>query len=167
MDQGIVQLTNLLLVCVSEFHLTRSIRGCGPIILPEIEGWLRDIRDYLPHDDAGFPSTDVWEKDKANLMRLACWLHHLDMAFYSWGTAESLRKEDHEEIGNLLHYLIAPGLGTLTSTEVIEQVLKENKDDTLQQIEEAKDNLRLGELRLPQIEEDIEEAKQEFRHIQW
>ena len=66
-----------------------------------------------------------------------------------------------------MRYLIAPGLGTLTSTEVIEQVLKENEDDTLQQIEEAKDNLRLGELRLPQIEEDIEEAKQEFWHIQW
>ena len=132
MDQGIVQLTNLLLVCVSEFHLTRSIRGCGPMILPKIEGQLRDIRDYLPHDNTGFPSTDVWEKDKANLMRLACWFHVLNMAFsYSRGTAEFLRKEDHMEICNLLHYLIAPGLGTLTCTEVIEQVLMENEDDTL------------------------------------
>ena len=85
---------------------------------------------------------------------------------YSWGTPESLRKEDHEEIGNLLHYLIAPGLGTLTSTEVIEQVMRENEDDTLRQMEEAKDNLRSGELKFPQIEEDVEEAKQEFQHIQ-
>ena len=72
LDQGIVQLTNLLLVCVNEFHLTRSIRGCGPLLPPEIEGWLRDLREYLPHDDTGFPSTDVWEKDKGNLLRLAC-----------------------------------------------------------------------------------------------
>ena len=63
-------------------------------------------------------------------------------------------------------YLIAPGLGTLTSTEVIEQVMRENKDDTLQQKEEAKDNLRSGELKFPQIEEDVEEAKREFQHIQ-
>ena len=33
-------------------------------------------------------------------------------------------------------------------------------------MEEAKANLQLGELRLPQIEEDIEEARQEFQHIQ-
>ena len=80
-DQGIVQLTNLLLVYVTKFHLTRSIRGCGPILPPEIEGWLRDLREYLPHSDAGFPSTNVREKDKGNLMRLACWLHHLNMVF--------------------------------------------------------------------------------------
>ena len=98
-DQGIVWLTNLLLVCVNEYHLTRSIRGCGPLLPPEIEGWLRDLKEYLPHND----STDVWEKDKGNLLRLACWLHHLDMAsIYSRGTTQSLRREDHEEIGSLL-----------------------------------------------------------------
>ena len=102
-DQGIVQLTNLLLVCVNELHLTRSIRGCGPLLPPEIEGRLRDLKEYLPHNEAGFLSTDVWEKDKGNLLRLACWLHRLDMAFiYSRGTAQFLRREDHEEIGSLL-----------------------------------------------------------------
>ena len=102
-DQGIVWLTNLLLVCVNEYHLTRSIKGCGPLLPPEIEGWLRDLKKYLPHNEAGFPSTDVGEKDKGNLLRLACWLHHFDMAFtYSRGTAQSLRRKDHEEIGSLL-----------------------------------------------------------------
>ena len=123
-DQGIVQLTNLLLVCVNEFHLTRSIRGCGPLLPPKIEGQLRDLKEYLPHDDAGFPPTDVWEKDKGNLLRLACWLHHLDMAFtYSRGTTQSLRRKDHEEIGNLLHFLLAPGLGPLTSADVIDRMV--------------------------------------------
>ena len=166
-DQGIVQLTNLLLVCVSEFQLTRMIRGCGSILPPEIEGRLRDLREYLPHNDAGFPSTDVHGKDKGNLMMLACWFHRLDMAFtYSRGTTQSLRREDHEEIGNLLRYLIAPGVGFLTSTDVIDIVLQENKDDTLRQLEEAKDGLRSGEVRLPKIEEEIAEAKRELRHIQ-
>ena len=100
MDQGIVQLTNLLLICVSEFHLTRSIRGCGPILPPKIEGWLRDLREYLPHDDAGNPYTDVCKKDRGNLMRLTCWFHHPDMVFtYSCGTAQSLRRDDDLEIG--------------------------------------------------------------------
>ena len=166
-DQGIMQLTNLLLVCVTEFHLTRLIRGCGPILPPEIEGWLRDLREYLPHNDAGYPSTDVREKDKGNLMRLACWLHRLDMAFtYSRGTAQSLRREDHEEIGNLLHFLLAPGVGPLTSSDVIDRVLQENEDNTPRQLEEAKDGLKSGQVRLPQIEEEIAEAKQELRHIQ-
>ena len=108
-DQGIVQLTNLLLVCVNEYHLTRSIRGCGPLFPPEIERWLRDLKEYLPHDEAGFPSTDVWEKDKGNLLRLACWLHRLDMAFtYSRGTTQSHRREDHAEIGSLLRFLLGP-----------------------------------------------------------
>ena len=148
-DQRIVQLTNLLLVCVTEFHLTRSIRGCGPILPPKTEGQLRDLREYLPHNDAGFPSTDVWEKDKGNLMRLACWLHRLNMAFaYSRGMTQSLRREDNEEIGNLLCFLLAPGVGPLTSSDVIDRVLQENKDDTLRQLEEAKDSLKLGQVRL-------------------
>ena len=166
-DQGIVQLTNLLLVCVFEFHLTKTIRGCGPILPPEIEGRLRDLREYLPHNNAGYPSTDVCEKDKANLMRLACWFHRLNMAFtYSRGTAQPLRREDHAEIGNLLHYLIAPRGGVLTSMDMIEWVLQENEDDTLWQLEEATDNLRSGEVRLPKIEEEVIEAKRELRHIQ-
>ena len=144
----------------------RSIRGCGPILPPEIEGRLRDLREYLPHDDAGYPSTDVHEKDKGNLMRLACWFHHLNMVFtYSRGTIQSLRRDNHQEIGNLLHYLIAPGVGFLTSTDVIDRVLQENEDDTRRQLEEVKDNLRSGELRLPQIEVEIKEAKKEFKHI--
>ena len=165
-DQGIVQLTNLLLVCVNEFHLTRSIRGCGPLLPPEIEGRLRDLKEYLPHDKAGFPSTDVWEKDKGNLLRLACWLHCLNMAFtYSRGTAQSCRRKDHEEIGSLLRFLLAPGLGPLTSADVIDRVLQENRDDTLRQLEEAQDGLESGQARLPKLEKEIAEAKWELKHI--
>ena len=155
-----MQLTNLLLVCVNEFHLTRLIRGCGPMLPPKIEGRLRDLREYLPHNEAGHPSTDVQEKDKGNLLRLACWLHCLDMAFtYSRGTAQSLRRKDHEEIGNLLHFLLAPRVGPLTSADVIDRVLQENRDDTLRKLKEAKDGLKSGQVRLPKIEEEMAEAK--------
>ena len=121
LDHGIAQLTNLLLIVVAEFHLTRLIWSCGPIIPPEIEGQLKELRDYLPHKDAGYPSTDICKKDKGDLMWLACWLHLLNMSFtYSRGTAQSLRREDHEEVGSLLRYLIGPGVGFLTSTMVID-----------------------------------------------
>ena len=160
-----MQLTNLL-VCVNEFYLTRSIRGCSSLLAPEIEGKFRDLREYLPHDEAGFTSTDVWEKDKGNLLRLACWLHCLDMAFtYSRGTAQSLRRKDQEEIGNLLHFLLAPGLGPLTSADVIDRVVRENRDHTLRQLEEAQDGLKSGQARLPKLEKEITEAKRELKHI--
>ena len=159
-------LANLLLVCVNEYHLTRSIRGCGPLLPPEMERQLRDLKEYLPHNEAGFPSTDIWEKDKGNLLRLACWLHCLDMAFtYSRGTAQSLRREDHEEIGSLLQFLLAPGVGPLTSADVIERVLLENQDDTLRQFEEAQNSLKSGQARLPQLEKEIAEAKREMKQI--
>ena len=109
---------------------------------------------------------DVWEKDKGNLLRLACWLHRLNMAFtYSRGTAQSLRMEDHEEIGSLLQFLLAPGVGSLASVDVIERVLLENRDDTLRQLEEAQNGLESGWARLPQLEKEIAEAKREMKHI--
>ena len=153
-------------MCVNEFHLTRSIRGCGPLLRPEIEGQLRDLKEYLPHNEAGFPSTDVREKDKGSLLRLACWLHCLDMVFtYSRGTAQSLRKKDHEEIGSLLRFLLVPRLGPLTSVDVIDRVLLENRDDTLRQLKEAQDGLESGQVRLPKLEKEITEAKRELKHI--
>ena len=75
-------------------------------------------------------------------------------------------REDHEEIGNLLCLLLAPGVGPLTSLDMIDRVLLENRDDTLRQLEEAKDGLKLGQVRLPKIKEEIAEAKWELRHIQ-
>ena len=153
-------------MCVNEYHLTRSIRGCDPLLPPEIEGWLRGLEEYLPHNEAGFPSTDVQEKDKGNLLRLACWLHHLNMAYtYSRGTAQSLRREDHEEIGSLLRFLLAPRVGPLISMDVIERMLLENRDHTLRQLEEAQNGLESGRARLPQLEKEIAVARQEMKHI--
>ena len=84
---------------------------------------------------------------------------------YSRGTAQSLRREDHEEIGSLLQFLLAPRVGPLTSVDVIERVLLENQDDTLRQLEEAQNGLESGQVRLPQLEKEIAEAKQEMKHI--
>ena len=49
---------------------------------------------------------------------------------------------------------------------MIDRVLQENKDDTLRQLEEVKDGLRSGQVRLPKTEGEIAEAKRELRHIQ-
>ena len=45
-------------------------------------------------------------------------------------------------------------------------MLQENRDDTPRQLEEAKDGLKSGQVRLPKIEEEIAEAKRELKHIQ-
>ena len=72
---------------------------------------------------------------------------------------------DTQHLGNLLHYLVAPGVTFLTSTEVIDRVLQENEDDTLRGLKEAKDNLKGGELRIPLIKKEIKSAKKELKHI--
>ena len=88
------------------------------------------------------------------------------MAFtYSRGTTQSLRRKDHEGIGSLLRFLLAPGLGPLTSADVIDRVLLENRDDTLRQHEEAQDSLKSGQARLPKLKKEIAEAKRELKHI--
>ena len=60
---------------------------------------------------------------------------------------------------------MTPRVGPLTSADVIERVLLENQDDTLRQLEEAQNGLESGQARLPQLEKEIAEAKQEMKHI--
>ena len=49
--------------------------------------------------------------------------------------------------------------------DVIERVLLENWDDTLRQLKEAQNSLESGRAKLPQLEKEIAEAKQEMKHI--
>ena len=49
--------------------------------------------------------------------------------------------------------------------DVIDRVLLENQDDTLRQLKEAQNGLESGRVRLPQLEKEIAEAKQEMKHI--
>ena len=49
--------------------------------------------------------------------------------------------------------------------DVIERVLLENRDDTLRQLKEAQNGLESDQVRLPQLEKEIAEAKQELKHI--
>ena len=60
---------------------------------------------------------------------------------------------------------MAPGVRFLTSTEVIDQVLQENKDDTLRKLEEVKENLKEGELKLPLIKDEMKAAKKGLSKI--
>ena len=85
---------------------------------------------------------------------------------YSRGTAQSLRREDHEEIGNLLRFLLAPGVGPLTAVDMVDRVLLENRDDTLRQLKDTQNGLELGQRRLPQLDKEIADAKHKLRHIQ-
>ena len=44
-------------------------------------------------------------------------------------------------------------------------MLQENRDDTLRQLKEAQDSRESGQARLPKLEKEIAEAKQELKHI--
>ena len=77
---------------------------------------------------------------------------------YSVGTSQSLRRGNHEEIGSLLQFLLAPGIGPLTSANVVDRVLMENRDDTLRQLEDARSGLESGQRKLPQLDKEIADA---------
>ena len=48
---------------------------------------------------------------------------------------------------------------------MIDRVVLENRDDTLRQLKEAQDGFEAGQARLPKLEKEIAEAKQELKHI--
>ena len=76
--QGDVQFSNLLLVSITEYHLTASVRpysSIGPILPKEIDQRLPHISEYMPPEDV-FSTEDVRLKDaKAAVLMLATWLH--------------------------------------------------------------------------------------------
>ena len=100
------------------------------MIPPEIDEPLEDLRDYLPHDEDRYPSTDVREKDCLGMI-YSC----------SKGTVQSLRIGDHM-VRDLLRYLLSPGIGSLTSEEEIAQVIIQNQFEVERQLSEAQDGLR-------------------------
>ena len=120
-----------ILCMISEYHMACMTRGSpvtSPILPGEIEDWLPPLTDYTsPEDRVGV--TDVWVRDhQARTLRVAVWLHRLDMALSEEpATSGSLVRAQHSP-GHLLAYFLGPGTAwELQFEDVINQVLKENQ----------------------------------------
>ena len=120
-----------ILCMISEYHMACMTRGSpvtSPILPREIKDRLPPLTDYAsPEDRSGV--TDIRVQDyKARTLRVAVWLHRLDMALSEEpATSGSLVRTWHS-LGHLLAYFLGPRTAwELQFKDVITQVLKENQ----------------------------------------
>ena len=123
-------LNNMVLCMISEYHLMCLSQGLSYVspVLPEaVRNLLPPLEEYRAGSD--FQGTqDVRVLERAKTLRVAVWLHHLDMA--AAGDEEASYSLDTSEHGTgpLLEFLLTPRANNLTFEEVVHQVLGENWD---------------------------------------
>ena len=116
---------------ISKYHMACVMRGfpvISPILSRVIEDMLPPLTDYaLPEDRSGM--TNVMVQDhQARTLRVAVWLHRLDMALSEEPAASGCLVRARHSLGCLLAYFLAPGTTWgLQFEDVIDQVLRENK----------------------------------------
>ena len=139
-------LNNQVLLMIAEYHLTSASQGTYHIlpVLPEGATWLMPpLEDYLPGSFDG--CRDIRVTDRAQILRVATWLHHLDLrATYGAEIAASPQVEDYD-IGPLLEYFLMPKLTDITLGEVTSRVAQENRRDmeiSLRDLHEERDSLQ-------------------------
>ena len=121
-------LGNQVICMIAEYHLTSSAQGPSSLspILPEAATTLLpSIKGYVP--GVTFEGTrDVRVLDHAKTLRVAAWLHQLDMSAGGDGMAsETLEASQHFQ-GPLLESFLALMMGNLTYQEVVNCILHEN-----------------------------------------
>ena len=122
-------LGNQVVCMIAEYHLTGSARGpssLSPLLLEVATTLLPPIKDYVP--GVAFEGTRyVRVLDRARTLRVAGWLHRLDMSTGGDGMAsETLEALRHNQ-GPLLDLFLTPMMSNLTFQEVVNRVLHENQ----------------------------------------
>ena len=124
------RLNNQVLLMIAEYHLTSASQGTHHVLPVLPEGATRlmpPLEDYLPGSFDG--CRDVRVMDRAQILRVAIWLHRLDLrAMYGTEIATSPQVEDYD-IGPLLEYFLMPKLSDITLGEVASRVAQENRRD--------------------------------------
>ena len=156
-------LNNQVLLMIAEYHLMSASQGTHRIlpVLPEGAARLMPPLDsYLPGSFDG--CRDVRVTDRAQILRVAAWLHHLDLsATYGVEIAASPRVEDYD-IRPLLEYFLMPKLSDITLEEVTARVAQENRWDmeaSLRDLHEERDSLR-NEIELLASARDNEQLRE-------
>ena len=141
-------LNNQVLLMIAEYHLTSASPGTHSIlpVLPEGAARLMPpVDEYLPGSFEG--CRDVRVTDRAQILRIATWLHRLDLtATYGAEIATSPQVEDYD-FGPLLEYFLMPKLTTVTLQEVAARVAQENRRDletSLRDLHNERDSLQNG-----------------------
>ena len=139
-------LNNQVLLMIAEYHLTSASQGTHHVlpVLPEGAARLMPpLDEYLPGSFDGCHNVRV--TDQAQVLRVAVWLHCLDLrTTYGAEIAASPWVEDYN-IGPLLKYFLMPKLSDITLKEVAARVAQENRQDmeiSLRDLHEERDSLQ-------------------------
>ena len=152
-------LGNQVICMIAEYHLTSSTWVSSSLcpVLPEAaKPLLPPIKSYLP--GVAFEGTqDVRVLDHAKTLRVAVWLHWLDMSIRGDQMASETLEASRHSLGPLLESFLAPTTGNLTFQEVVDRVLHENWCDA----EHHLDNLRAHRALICQELDDLTQAHRE------
>ena len=123
-------LNNMVLCMISEYHFTCLSQGPSyvSLVLPEAaKNLLPSIEDYMAGGD--FQGTrDARVLERAKTLRVAVWLHRLDMAATGDRMASYSLDAARHGRGPLLEFLLTPRASNLTFEEIVHRVLAENRN---------------------------------------
>ena len=123
-------LNNMVLCMISEYHLMCLCQGpsyVSPVLPEAARDLLPPLEEYKTGGD--FQGTrDARVLERVKTLRVAVWLHLLDMATTGdKETSYSLDTSEHDK-GPLLEFFLAPQASSLTFEEVVHWILGENWD---------------------------------------
>ena len=121
-------LGNQVACMIAEYHLTTSARQSSlrPIIPHEVAPLLPPLKNYVL--GVAFKGTqDVRVVDHAMALRVAVWLHRLDMAVRGEALASKTLEASQHYLSLLLESFLTPRTSNLTYQEVVDRVLTENR----------------------------------------
>ena len=135
-----------VLCMISKYHMACMTRGSpvtSPILPGVIEDKLPPLTDYaLPEDRLGLTNVRVWDH-QARTLRVAVWLHRLDMALSEESTALGSLVWAQHSLGCLLAYFLAPGTTWgLQFEDMVDQVLRENRKHNERKHNESSSSLQ-------------------------
>ena len=123
------RLGNQVSCMIAEYHLTSSARVSTTLssVLPEAaELLLPAIKTYV--SNVSFEGTqDMRVLDRAKTLRVAVWLHHLDMAVGGDQSVSETLDASRHCLGCLLESFLIPTTHDLTFREVVARSLYENR----------------------------------------
>ena len=131
-------LGNQVVCMIAEYHLTSSIRvsSTQSPILPEVaKPLLPNLESYVPN--ISFEGLrDVRVVDRAKALRVAVWLHRLDMSVRGDEAASETLDASQHCLGCLLESFLVPPTHGLSFREVMARCLYENRCDTQRRLDD-------------------------------
>ena len=128
LPQKAMHLGNQVACMIAEYHLTASTHQSSlrPIIPHEAAPLLPPLKNYVP--GVSFKGNrNVRVMDHAMALRVAVWLHRLDMAMGGKPLASESLEAGQHHLGPLLESFLTPRTSSLTYQEVVDHVLTENR----------------------------------------